>query len=91
MIEGDGKMGRWGDGEMGRWGDGKETEIHPLSWSIGYGEETRSCRPAPKIAIPPYGKLRFFLGHTPQTYRAALTELCASKTTAFFSLERRRS
>ncbi|RQH23236.1 hypothetical protein D5R40_27910 [Okeania hirsuta] len=33
-------------GEMGRWGvkktlSRKETEIHPLSWSIGSGEETR--------------------------------------------------
>ncbi|NEQ72667.1 MAG: isopentenyl pyrophosphate isomerase [Okeania sp. SIO2C9] len=40
---GDGEMGRWGNGEMGRWGaektvSRKETEIHPLSWSIGYGE-----------------------------------------------------
>ena len=33
-------------------------EERPLSWSIGYGEETGSCRAAPKIAIPPFGKLR---------------------------------
>ncbi|NEP89548.1 MAG: hypothetical protein F6K18_23460 [Okeania sp. SIO2C2] len=49
MIEGDGKMGRWGDEEMGRWGDGKETEIHPLSWSIGIARSPRhpTLREAP--------------------------------------------
>ncbi len=38
--------------------DWRRRGVAPLSWSIGYGEETRSYRPAPKIAIPPYGKLR---------------------------------
>ncbi len=46
-------------------------------------------------AIPPFGKLRFFLRNASlrdaaqtQTCRAALTELCASKTTAFYPLKR---
>ncbi|NEP90222.1 MAG: hypothetical protein F6K18_27235 [Okeania sp. SIO2C2] len=36
-----GEMGRWGDGEWKKTVSRKETEIHPLSWSIGSGEETR--------------------------------------------------
>ncbi|NET79987.1 MULTISPECIES: hypothetical protein [unclassified Okeania] len=54
MVHSNGR-GRWGDEEMRRWGvektvSRKETEIHALSWSIGYG--------AGFLAIPPFGKLR---------------------------------
>ncbi|NEP74993.1 MAG: hypothetical protein F6K27_16840 [Okeania sp. SIO2F5] len=34
-------MGRWVEWVVEKTVSRKETEIHPLSWSIGYGEETR--------------------------------------------------
>ncbi|NEP06803.1 MAG: hypothetical protein F6K34_19470, partial [Okeania sp. SIO4D6] len=54
MVHSNGR-GRWGDEDMRRWGvektvSRKETEIHPLSWSIGYGEVSSPSHPSGSCA-----------------------------------------